>query len=476
MRPPSTAMPAAVEQSNSRQWLWIGLGISVLLIVFVIFVLPYLVTASARNESEQIVQIASTISASQNNTASVDKANKAVEEYLKLVAELTLNNAHNWGDGRWQQATASAKKADSLFAEGRFNTAIKNYMQASSALISLQADRDSLLNSALTEAAAALESHQINKASEKYEHALAINEHSEAAQQGLKSSKVRGQVLALMEQGKRAENNADLSTAKEAYYTAFKLDQYYSLASQRLQEVRLQISQRRFRQLMSKALVALDKNKISMASNLLSQAAKIRPNDPAVHDAVKRLSLTSQQNRLDDMRTTSNASVQQEDWQAAIDTYQKALNIESNAAFAASGLIYARQRLSRNRQFDIYINQPTRLYSPEPLANAQKLIAAAVIDAASEPKLFAKQLQLKAYITQALTPLPLILWSDENTDVVIYHVGKLGRFKKHQVNLKPGEYTIVGIRSGYRDVRKLVKLLPGQTEAPIVNVRCEEKI
>ena len=63
----------------------------------------------------------------------------------------------------------------------------------------------------------------------------------------------------------------------------------------------------------------------------------------------------------------------------------------------------------------------------------------------------------------------------ERANLVIFHVGKFGRFKKRQLNLKPGQYTVVGVRSGYRDVRKIVSLLPGQ-DAPMIDVRCEEKI
>jgi len=479
LRPPgapaqTAAVTAVADGGSSAKWLWVGLCVSALLIVFVIFVLPYLV-ASPSGEPEQIIQIPTNAQQPSTNLSVIAEANKAAEEYLKLIAELTLINADNWGDERWQQADTLASKANTLFTERRFSSAIKHYAQASETLVQLQADRENLLSDTLNQAGIALEDQKIKKAREKFERALVIDDSSQVAQEGLKSTNVRKEVLALMIKAKQAEKNAEFRTAQVVYREILALDDNYLLATQRLKNVTLKISQDRFRTLMSKALSALDKNKISTARKALSKAKKLKPNDPALRDAIKRLSLVSQQNVLDDMRAQTKVNVQQEDWQTAIDTYKKALKIESNAAFATTGLSYARQQLSKNRQFDNYISTPTRLYSPEPLVNAQRLINTAEIDASTEPKLFAKYSLLKEYVTQALVPLPLTLHSDANTDIVIYHVGKFGRFKKRQLNLKPGKYTVVGVRSGYRDVRKIVSLLPGQ-KAPIIEVRCEEKI
>jgi hypothetical protein len=43
------------------------------------------------------------------------------------------------------------------------------------------------------------------------------------------------------------------------------------------------------------------------------------------------------------------------------------------------------------------------------------------------------------------------------------------------VELLPGRYTVVGTRTGFRDVRREVVLPPGTVPAAIV-VRCEEPI
>lgn len=92
-----------------------------------------------------------------------------------------------------------------------------------------------------------------------------------------------------------------------------------------------------------------------------------------------------------------------------------------------------------------------------------------------EPGLARKIKKLNRYLADARKPLQLILHSDGNTNVVIYHVGRLGQFHNHQLALKPGTYSVVGSRPGYRDVRKTIKVAPGTPLAP-VEIRCEESI
>ena len=58
---------------------------------------------------------------------------------------------------------------------------------------------------------------------------------------------------------------------------------------------------------------------------------------------------------------------------------------------------------------------------------------------------------------------------------MMYKVGRLGRLETHDLHLRPGPYTVVGTRDGYRDVRLNVTVHPGATP-PVVLVVCKEEI
>ena len=54
-------------------------------------------------------------------------------------------------------------------------------------------------------------------------------------------------------------------------------------------------------------------------------------------------------------------------------------------------------------------------------------------------------------------------------------MARLGLFNQHQLELRPGTYTAVGSRLGYRDVRVEFTVKPG-SPTPAVTIACTETI
>ena len=69
----------------------------------------------------------------------------------------------------------------------------------------------------------------------------------------------------------------------------------------------------------------------------------------------------------------------------------------------------------------------------------------------------------------------LALLSDNETEVEIEEIGSFGTFSKREIDLKPGRYTVIGTRAGYRAVRRDVTVAPGEV-AQTISVRCQEPI
>ncbi|MCY3796115.1 MAG: hypothetical protein OXG51_17295, partial [Gammaproteobacteria bacterium] len=69
------------------------------------------------------------------------------------------------------------------------------------------------------------------------------------------------------------------------------------------------------------------------------------------------------------------------------------------------------------------------------------------------------------------TPVPVLLRSDDATEVLLSNVGPLGRFSEKRLELRPGAYTLIGSRDGCRDVRTEISVEPRM--AP-VEIRCLE--
>jgi hypothetical protein len=78
-------------------------------------------------------------------------------------------------------------------------------------------------------------------------------------------------------------------------------------------------------------------------------------------------------------------------------------------------------------------------------------------------------------LKRAATPLAVVLVSDNQTEVSIFRVGKLGTFQNRELSLRPGSYVATGSRPGYRDVRLEFRVAPEIDLKPIT-VACEEPI
>jgi tetratricopeptide (TPR) repeat protein len=479
LRPPGTRPDSDVSSVAVYRWVWIALATVLLLSLAVVFVLPQLVSREATPTLPERPPIPAKVPTPPAVVEAVDsarlRAEQALQEFLQLQAKLALENAEVWGEPAWSQAEVRVASGDRLFGERRFTDAAQAYADALQKLRDLQGKRELLLDAALDLGQRALRNDDAQAALTQFERALAIEPDHQLAINGLRRAQVRAEVLEHMAAGHSAESDGDPDAAQAAYRRATQLDAEYQPAIENLQRVSAQIIDLKFRAAMSEALGALDGSQLKAAAKALSAAAELKPEDSALRDARLRLAAARQQVQLSGLRRRADKAIEKENWQTAAGLYQKALAVDADAAFARTGLRRVKQRLQLHQQFDHYLNDPARLSSSEPLANAEKLLLAAGEAPDGEPRLAEKISLLKRYVGEARLPLPVRLYSDGETEVVIYHVGRLGRFRHHQLELRPGTYTAVGSRAGFRDVRRVFSVSPGKPPPP-VDIRCEEPV
>ena len=474
LHPPGSPLPQGDPETQNFRWLWLSLAAVLLLGLLVIFALPRLVSQPpsglATPEPDSM-----TASATVDTRAASDEANQAMQAYLKLRAKLELENVSGWGEPDWSQAATAAASGARLLAQRQFVDAAASYTQALQTLEQLYGGRDARLVAALAAGEQALASNAIDSATEQFNRVLVIEPGHPAAMQGLARTTVRAEVLQAMRAGEQAERSEALPAALAAYQQAVSLDGQYEPAVDAFRRVSERQGELAFRHAMTRALTALDAGQLNAAETALTEAAELQPDAVAVADARQRLTQVRQQARLNRLRRDATAQVASENWQAAANLYAQALSVDSSAGFATQGLARANERVKLHQQFDHYLDKPDRIFSPDPLANAQQLLSAASAAPTGEPHLANKIAALQKLVSQASTPVAVRLRSDGETEVAIYHVGKLGRFADHQLELLPGSYTVVGSRNGYRDVRKVLSIAPGSTVVSLL-IRCKEQI
>ena len=402
-------------------------------------------------------------------------AELALQSFLRMRGQPELANAGIWAANRWSQSIETAANGDDHYGHGRFGDAQLAYEDATRQLTSLQAERPQYLADSLSRGWQALQNNDVEASRNAFENALAIQPDLGEAKAGLARARVRQELLALMEDGQEAEVKNSLQIAADAYSAALQLDPTYSPAQTALQRINETLTRVAFQQAMSNALQSLETGNLNAAESALGIAAKINPHAPAVKDARQRLNTVRRQMELNSLRLEAEQRSTEEQWSAAANLYKKALTLDPQAAYARSGLNYAQERLRLHGQFDHYLNDLVRLWSDEPLTNANKLLEANKHIPEKEPRLAAKAITLGEATRLAALPVNLIIRSDSLTEVTIYHVGRLGKFDQKAITLRPGRYTVVGSRPGYRDVREVITLSHSNAN-PAVLVRCEEQI
>ena len=155
--------------------------------------------------------------------------------------------------------------------------------------------------------------------------------------------------------------------------------------------------------------------------------------------------------------------------------YQKILKLDPHIQFAREGQARAREHIRIAGRLTYFLDRPQALSADTYLQEALALLDQARGMGAAGPRRTERVQRLQALIRAYQTPIEVTLRSDQLTDVAVYRVGKLGRFSVHPLALRPGTYTVVGSRRGYRDVRREITLVPHQ-EPLTLAIICTEEI
>ncbi|MEQ9210697.1 MAG: hypothetical protein RLN96_12845, partial [Pseudomonadales bacterium] len=198
---------------------------------------------------------------------------------------------------------------------------------------------------------------------------------------------------------------------------------------------------------------ALANAEYEVATRAFELAAQIKPEDPAVDGALQQVEAAKLNNERQSALSRASLLESREEWGEAHAIYRDLLAEDSSLSAARLGEIRTSARMELNKSILEILENPLSLQSDSAWqAGNQILTEARAINNPGE-RLLAQIEQLQQILKNARTPVMVKLESDNMTEVEIYRVGKIGTFSQQAVNLNPGNYVIVGRRSGFKDVR-----------------------
>jgi tetratricopeptide (TPR) repeat protein len=402
-------------------------------------------------------------------------AEQKLTEYLEAKGELDHKAASEWEDDTYLEMTKLGRQADVHFMEKRYHAASELYERARGLAGELTGRADATLQRLLTEGNQALDDGDGTLARRNFSVALKIAPADTRAQQGLKRAETIETVMRLIGSGRQHETNNALSLARSDYGKALEIDPDSEKARHSLDRINGLIKEEQFQQLISDGLAAFHRNDYKIARTRLLKAKSLKPGSREVSDALSQVDQAIRLSAIDKLRRAAQAAERSEDWQKALKSYLAVLDIDKNLQFAVRGKERALEQIHINRRIHFFLAKPQVLESDSQLKNAVLLLVEAKEITPRGPLLMAGIKKLEQLVEVAQTPVKIAIESDNLTRVAVYKVGKLGRFSVHELELRPGTYTVVGTRDGYQDVRQKIVVKPGPQSLRIT-IKCKVKV
>lgn len=402
-------------------------------------------------------------------------AEQQLGAFLEAKDELDNKGVSQWGGDVYAEMIRLGQEADQQLLAKAYTDAAAGYAAAGAKAELLKAQMGNAFQQSIQAGQEALVRGDGTQAQKSFAVALRIDPQSGKAQKGLKRAENLAQVLVLIAKGQAHEKSKQFALAYTDYQQAMDLDPDSRAARSGLKRVEARLEAEQFNRLMSQGLTALHANQLELARAKLLEAKAFQPDSRAVQDALVQLDQAFRLAEINKLKQVALAAEQQENWAQSLKTYLAVLELDPNVQFAVEGRQRSRQHIRLHKRIDFFLARPDLLTSDEQLQNASILVAEAEVFSDRGPLLAEKLGRLKAHVKLAQTPIPVIIESDNLTEVAVYKVGQLGRFAVRQLDLRPGTYTVVGARKGYQDVRRTLTVKPGLTLVRITVV-CTNRI
>ncbi|MEO0995991.1 MAG: protein kinase [Pseudomonadota bacterium] len=400
---------------------------------------------------------------------------RVLGELLTKQDVLEARAAERWAPTRYATALARYEQGDRFYLSKDYLRARSAYEETIAVFDELLAEVDGEFERVRAEAQRALAAGDGAAARRGFELALAITPADPEAEAGLERARNLDDVLALTDAGLDAERSGDYEAALTAFDKALTIDSIWQPARDGRERARAVLAEQGFRQLMSDGFAALDDGRYDAARALFRQARAAKPGSAEPADGLLQVDQAARLAAIGRLEQAARSAETAEDWQAAANAYSDMLKQDENLAVAREGLARARSRIALDRQLESYLGDPDQLADESEMAAAAGLLTRLARIDAPGPRLTRQKEELSRVLKRAAQPVTVELRSDGVTEVAVFKVGRLGRFEAMTLELRPGVYTAVGTRAGYKDVRLEFRVAPEQPEQPVI-VQSEEPI
>jgi len=484
------------QKQSQPPWVWAGMGVLVLLALFVIFVLPgivedYELPLERRVEESLAVAPVPTAQRTEPGVSPFLEAQRARErkeaqdvlaELLSVQAELDELQVTRWAQTDYDAALALALQGDESYRVQEFGSARDAYQQALAQLTETKTSVPTVLEQLLISGEQALITREADKAIAAFELAvvledslvdLADGESNKEAQIGLTRALALEELIALLDSAERAAGNPTQQVS--LLEQAVELDPYSVEAQQALAQARADQQQARFAAMMSEGYAQLQAGNPQEAIARFEAAATLGVNENEARAAIVQTETEIANAKIAELQQRAQTAEANEAWQEAVVDYQAIVAIDATLPAINRALDYAEKRARLDALLIAALDSPERFAEQAVFEETRDIYFTGRAIETPGPRLTSQLDELQVLLENSQVPVSIRFISDGLTEVTLLRVSDLGTFEQTRVDPKPGTYAAVGRRAGYREVREEFTVGFGLTPAVVI-VRCSEAI
>jgi tetratricopeptide (TPR) repeat protein len=483
-RPQAAPDSAALRREGFRRGLLVAsFGTLVVAAAVVFFALPRWVAerpaTTGPAAAKPTTPAATAASPEEAGRARIEEARRAAEELAPKVRtrldNLEKRGAGLWGGERFAAGKAGVAAFEQASANGEHPAALERLRAADADLQAVEKALPAQLAAALAAGSAALERGDVVEATARFQLAQRIEPGNAAAARGLARGATAEQVRVVVADALRLEGAGQAEAAIAGFRKALQLDPDARAARDGLARLAARGTATAHEAAIARGLAAQSRGDLGAARASFNEALRLRPDSAEAREGLAQLERAAGDEALAGLLARAESAERAERWRDALASYREALGANPNLLPAQRGLERVEPRAQLEAELESYLSRPERLFSQEVRAAARTTVRGVAALPAPNDVLRQQSARLTELLSAAETPVKVALASDNLTSVTIYRIGQLGAFDRREMELLPGRYTVVGTRSGYRDVRREVTVLPGRAPGT-VEIRCEEPI
>jgi serine/threonine protein kinase len=411
----------------------------------------------------------------QVDPAALARLNTERADFQKRTADLEARGAPAWDPTDFSAAQMQAAEASGAAAAGGIPIALQHFNRAEQLLATVATKAPQALSAQLRTGDTALAAGRQEVASQAYALARRIDPSSQRAIDGARRAHLLNGVLPLLIDARKAESARNYSRAAQDFSQALALDPGNAAAKRGLVRANAAFGDDSYARSVGAGFAALGAGRLAEARTDFQQALGLRPRGTEASEGLQRVSAAMQAERIASLRQQAATLEAQEHWSQAAAVYETALHEDPSLAFAKHGRARDEERAELSASLQQIIDHPDRLAFPAVKDEAVTLLQQAREQTPSGPALQTQVEQLDQLLPQLDRPVLLNVISDNATQVTIPSIGVFGTFSRREIHLKPGTYTVIGTRDGYRAVHQEFTVEPGQQSVTIM-VSCSEPI